>query len=154
MLTLVREGILARQIDPRVYFKIQWSPDLRSAQEAVRLGQADAVVGPLSTSGLVPVLQGYPMPPPAFILVDRRVPATMVETAKKALMSLQSAMGPVQAWDAPDVTAYRKLAAFSKKEVGMVLVPVTGMALDIGDLVKNEVLLPGMPELDETLGVR
>jgi hypothetical protein len=153
-LAFVQDGVLGGGVDVKAHFRVQWSPDLLSAQRAVLVNQADAVVAPVSAPGLVPIREGYRVPPPAFVLVDRQVPAETVASAKKAILSLEIQIGTVQAWREPEVATYRKLAAFSRQQLGMVMVPVVGIPLDVGDLVEKEVLLPKMPGLDETLGVR
>lgn len=155
MLTFVQDGVLGGAVNVKGHFKVQWSPSLLSAQTAVRLGQAEAVVAPTSTAGLVPAIEGYPLPPPAFVLVDRQVPTKTVEQARKALYSLKVGNATLQGWHKPEAGAYRKLAAFAgRQELRMVLIPVVGIPLDVGDLVKSEVLLPGMPALVEPFGVR
>lgn len=153
-LAFVKDGVLGGEVDLKTHFRIQWSPDPLSAQRAVRVDQADAVVAHLSATGLVPVGEGYRVPPPAFVLVDRQVPAETVEGAKRAMLSFEVQLGTVQAWREPEAGAYRKLVPFSRQQLGMVMVPVTGVPLDVGGLVKEKVLLPAMPELDETFGVR
>jgi hypothetical protein len=154
-LAFVQDGVAGGAVNVKGHFKVQWSPNLLSAQAAVRLGHADAVVAPLSTTGLVSVLQGYPLPPPAFVLVDRQVPTKTVELARGALQSLKVGVSAVQSWHKPEAGAYRKLAAFTgRQQLRMVLVPVVGTPLDVDDLLRREVLLPGMPALDEPFGVR
>lgn len=154
-LAFVQDGVLGGRVNLQADFRVQWSPNLMSAEKAVLLGHADAVVSPFSGQGLVPVVRGYPLPPPAFVLVDRQVPADTVERAKKALLSFRAAISTIPAWQRPEAAAYGKLAAFAgRQEIRMVLAPVTGLPLDVGDLVKDGVLLPGMPELDESFGVR
>lgn len=153
-LKFVQEGVLGGKLDVKKHFKVQWSPNLRSAEMAVALGQADAVVAPLSATELVPLIRGYALPPPAFILVDRQVPRETVEVARSALLSFGASIGPVSGWMPPDVAAYRKLAVFAAgQELRMYLAPVDDIPLDVNDLVQKEVLLPAMPEPDEPLGV-
>ena len=154
-LSFVQDGVLGGAVNVQDHFKVQWSPNLLSAETAVRLGQADAVIAPLSTAGLVAVLQGYPVPPPAFVLVDRQVPTELVNRAQKALYALKVGGSTIKAWQNPDAAAYRKLAAFAgRQKLRMVLVPVVGAPLEVDDLLKRDVLLPKMPALDEPFGVR
>jgi hypothetical protein len=155
-LSFVQDGVLGGKVDLRAHFRIQWSPDLLSAEKAVMLGHADAVLAPHSTGGLVPVVRGYALPPPAFVLVDRQVPAGTVERARKAILSCDHGeIGAMPAWQRPDAGAYRKLAPFTgRQDINMVLAPVNGLPLDVNDLVRDEVLLPAMPELVEPFGVR
>jgi len=153
-LKLVQEGILGGKLDVKKHFKVQWSPNLLSAEMAVVLGQADAVVAPLSAPGLVPLVRGYALPPPAFVLVNRQLPRKTVEVARGAILSLTAPIGSVGGWEPPDVAAYHKLTAFATKQgLKMSLVPVNDLPLDLGDLLQQDVLLPAMPELDEPLGV-
>lgn len=154
-LKLLQDGVLGGKLDVKSGFRLQWSPDLLSAQLAVRLGQADAVLAPLSSPDLVPVLKGYPLPPPAFVLVNRQVPAATVEAAQKAILALHVGVSSIKGWGPPDVRSYRQLEAFAgRRELRMVLIPERGIPLDVHDLVRGEVLVPRMPELDEPLGIR
>jgi hypothetical protein len=154
-LAFIQDGVLGGKVDLRAYFRVQWAPDLLSAEKAVLLDHADAVVAPLTAPGLVPVVRGYFVPPPAFVLVDRQVPAEMVEKTRKALLASRVGIGAVRGWQRPEADAYRKLAPFSgRQDISMVLAPVTGLPLNVGDLVKDEVLRPAMPELDEPFEVR
>jgi len=153
-LSFVQNGVIGGRVDVKSHFKIQWSPDLLSAQLAVLLNQADAVVAPISGQILVPVLPGYAVPPPAFVLVDRQVPAEVVEEARRGFLSFRSKVGTVKGWVEPAPNTYRKLAAFTRKqELRMELLPEAGIPLDVHDLIRKKSLLPRMPAL-EPLDVR
>jgi hypothetical protein len=153
-LKFVEDGVLGGKLKVQSHFKVQWSPNLLSAEMAVVLNQADAVIAPVSTAGLVPLVKGYAVPPPAFVLVNRQVPPEVVEKARNALLSFTATIGTLKGWDPPSPGAYRKLVAFApQEELRMKLAPLQGTPLGIGDLIKGAVLQPDMPELDEPLEV-
>jgi tetratricopeptide (TPR) repeat protein len=153
-LKFVQNGVLGGKLKVTKYFKVQWSPDLLSANQAVRLNRADAVVAPIFFKDLIPAAKGYEVPPPAFVVVDRQMPQEMVTKARAAVLSYGASIATVGSWYAANAGEYRELAVFAgRTEFRMVLIPGKKVVIKVGELLKQDVLLPRMPELNEPLWV-
>lgn len=122
---LVQNGLLHGNLNIKRHFQIYRSPELLSAVEAVRLKQADVVFAPVSTRGLVPLLSRHLVfPPPAFVVLDKKMPAKRIQKVTAAVRSLRGKAGSLVGWKAPDHTAYRRLRGLAhKRRYRMVMVP-------------------------------
>ena len=159
-LTFVQDGVLRGSVDVEAHFKVQGSPDLLSARMAVRLGRADAVVAPIALGRraagdeLVPAVEGFRVPPPAFVVVDRRMTPQMVTMARQALLSYNASIANVRGWDVANAAMYREVANLAgRTEFKMVFAPAPRVPLMLNLWLRMDSFLPTMPALDEPLWV-
>lgn len=153
---LVQNGLLGGNINITRHFKIARSPSLTSAAEAVRLGQADAVFGPVDTKGLVAILRrSITVPPPAFVLVDPGMSAEQAKKATAAILSFGGKAGEaVVGWGGGNAAQYGKLAALSKRRpLRMVMTPTAALRLKHGDIIDARVVKLELPDLDPLFAI-
>lgn len=147
ILPLLQNGLLDG-LPPKTYFRITRSPTQPSAVLAVQLGKADATVAPMTTSGLKPLFDGISVPPPAFVALDPRLPAALVQKATTAMVSRKETLAGISGWGSVDASAYQSLVARSKRKVHrMELTSVQGIPLPHRDLLAIDPLHLELPEL-------
>jgi hypothetical protein len=147
----IQFGLLGGSVDLKKSLTVKQSPDLASAVSAVRLGQADLVVAPVSSKGLVPLLTGVAMPPPALVLVGKKVAPEIEAKVTSAVLSYGAAVASVQGWQAAKPGPYQAFAASTKKKLmTMKLMPVAAARLKVDEVVnlsRLELQMPAMEEL-------
>jgi hypothetical protein len=110
---LVQHGLLQNNVQIKSHFVIYPSPELISAIKAVRLDQADLVFAPVKTKGLFPLLaESVEVPPPAFVVLDRKVSAAK---ARKAVLALKGSWGALARWRAATPGSYKRLRALASR---------------------------------------
>ena len=150
-LGLVQHGLLDGNLKITSFFKVARSPDLTSAVTAVRLGQAQAVLAPVNTPGLVPVVGTLNIPPPAFVVVSP-LKADVVARARQGILSFTVGGADLQGWAAGGARAYGALAARSRRRMRkMALHPTAPARIHIGELVDTRALQGELPPLEDDL---
>jgi hypothetical protein len=137
---LVENGLLGGQLKVRKHFKIRMSPGLTSAQEAVRLKNAEVTFAPINTRGLVPLVQrSIPAPAPALVQLDTTIPRATVMKVVQALQSFRDPTGTIVGWTGADAAIYDKIARLARKQpVRMVLLPAEGLRLRSRGLIQMD----------------
>ncbi len=150
----VENGILGGEIRPAKYFRVKRSPDLPSAIAALKLGKAAAVVAPVSTPGLQPVVTGLRIPPLAFVAFGKQ-PAARVKAVKAAILRYGASLGAIHGWKGGNEGEYRALAGASRlRQRSMYMAKIEAARMKMGDILATRNLKqPGMPVLEEIFWV-
>ena len=113
----VEHGLLGSNASPGALFKVTTSPGLFSAIEAVRVGAAVAVLAPLDTKGLVPLLPtALRVPPPGVVLLASDLPAELIEPLTRALLSYQGGKSLASGFVPGDLRSYQSFAANRRRQ--------------------------------------
>jgi hypothetical protein len=147
----LQNAILGGNIDLRKHFRLELAPDMNSAVKAVQLGRADVVAAYVNTPGLVPVIAGsLRMPPPALVLVDKKLGTELVNRVRAAVLSYGAVAATLEGWKAADSGAYSALAGSTRKRsVDMALVPVEALRFEHNDVVNAKRLEVRLPPLED-----
>ena len=107
----VENGLLGGEITLSKWFKIIRAPDVSAAVAGIRLGKADAVLAPVGTAGLHPVIGGLTVAPPAVVVATGRAPLwsprpekLSCPTAPRSARSMAGRMraaGRTRPWSSP-----------------------------------------------------
>lgn len=150
---IVENGVLGGELELSKFFKISQAPDLSAALAAVKLGKAAAVVAPVSSPGLSPVIGGLPLPPPALIAA-RDAGADLVAKVGKAVLSYGAALGPVHGWERASDKPYRAALRFSQPRVHpMVMAEVAAGRVPARDVVAIERIKPALRDHEDLFWV-
>lgn len=132
-------------------FKIVRSPTLPSAVIAVQLGKASATLAPMTTKGLKPLFGGITVAQPGFTVLDRRLPASLVQKATEAILSYRGSLASISGWGPVNASSYRALVASARKKVHkMVLAGIRNLPLPHRGMVAIDSLGLQLPNLRET----
>ena len=122
---LVQNGLLRGNIQIKSHFVIYHSPELISAVKAVRLDQADLVFAPVKIKGLFPLLpESIEVPPPAFVILDRRL---SVQKVRQAVLALQGDWGALARWHAVTPGSYARLRVVASHRRMMMMMARPGL---------------------------
>jgi hypothetical protein len=150
----VENGVLGSNVNFKNHFKAVFAPDVTSAISAVNFGRAAAVVAPVDTKGLVPLVGALALPAPAFAIVDTRLDRKLAAKATQAILSYGAAIATFQGWRAGGAGAYGAVAAAAQKKVHrMVLAAAARGTLKVEDLIQTKKLQPRLPRLEELFWV-
>lgn len=150
----VQHALFAGQVDPRKYFRVRRAPTLMSAVAAVRVGRADAVFAPETTSGLISVIGAITVPPPALVRVGQIGPAQLA-TARSAAISFNEALSDsYRGFEPDDGQRYAQLRARCVPRIfKMALLPIPGRHLDIRSVLSPERLVPPLLAIEGALWI-
>lgn len=150
----VENGLLGSNVTLKQHFTVVFAPDVTSAISAVNFGRAAAVVAPIDTKGLVPIVGALALPPPAFAIVDTRLDRNLAAKATQAILSYGAAIATFQGWRAGGAGAYGAVAGAAQKKVHrMVLAAAARGQLREQDLIQTKKLQPRLPRLEELFWV-
>jgi hypothetical protein len=148
-LKFVENGLLDGVVTLKDHFKVVRAPDVNSAIAAVRFGRAQAVVAPTDTPGLVPLVGGIRVPPPAFAIVDRKLDKQLAAKATRAILSYGAAIASFQGWRCAGAGIYGAISgAAAKKVKRMVLSAARVVRLRTRDIIEVKQLQSELPRLE------
>ncbi len=153
---LVQHGLLGGNVEVRRHFKVVESPDLASAVEAVRLGQAQVVFAPTSSAGLRPLLANtLQVPSPALVALDPELADDKLAAVTEAAIAYKAVAGPLVGWGGKTAVDFPRFAALARRRVlRMEMVPLPLERLRPSDLVAGASPLKyELPELDDVFVV-
>lgn len=147
---LVQNAVLAGAVKVARHFKLRYSPDLNSAIAAVKLGKAAAVVGPVSTAGLTPVIDGIQVPPPVLVVVASGLSSELVSKARASMLSYGGVVASIVGWQPARPGPYRALAAAARgRTYELKLVPAPAASVSMDKLVDRRGLEPRLPPMED-----
>jgi len=145
----VEHGLLESNISLLKLFKVASSPGLFSAVEAVRIGAAVAVLAPVDTKGLVPLLpRTLRVPPPGVVLLSSDLAPELVEPLTRALLSYRGGKSLASGFVTGELRTYQGFAAARRRQ-RLALVPVAPEALPLrqGQWLAPQTVALELPEL-------
>ncbi|MBK8481219.1 MAG: hypothetical protein IPL40_08590 [Proteobacteria bacterium] len=113
----VEFGLLEGNANPRKLFKVVSSPGLFSAVEAVRVGAAVAVLAPVDTKGLVPLLpKTLRVPPAGVVLLSSDLAPELVASLTQAVLSFKGGKRLAAGFVTGDLRTYQGFAANRRRQ--------------------------------------
>jgi len=153
-LKFVENGLLDGVVKLKAHFKIGRAPDVNSAIAAARFGRAQAVVAPVDTKGLVPLVGGIRVPPPAFAIVDKKLDKQLAAKATGAILRYGAAVASFQGWRSSGGGIYGAISgAAAKKVKRMILSAARVVRLRNRDIIEVKRLQAELPRLEELFWV-
>lgn len=153
-LRFVENGLLDGVVKLKSHFKIGRAPDVNSAIAAVRFGRAQAVVAPTDTKGLVPLVGGIRVPPPAFAIVDKKLDKKLAAKATGAILRYGASIASFQGWRGAGAGIYGAISgAAAKKVKRMILSAARVVRLRDRDIIEVKRLQSELPRLEELFWV-
>lgn len=148
---LIQNGLLGGNLIIRTHFKIIESPDLTSAIEAVRLGQAQVVFAPINTSGLTPLIaNSLPISSPGFVALDSSLSNLLTKQIKEGLLTYKGTVGTIVGWGGSNIIDYSRFASLAQKHLPrMEMLPIPLERLRQNELVDGQSVTYELPPIED-----